>query len=201
MDLTKISNSIELENQYHITSTGYTMGFWFFSSSKDLSTNVFRVMYEDNFMITVITDTDLYAYCFIGLEFHDILGKTDTPTNLKALAAGTNDSTALNFKKFGTKVDEQKWRYIRCGYSYSAMKFYIDVNYDGLSAAPLPEETLKKPTYFNGDTMKIPPRKFYSSNPKLTISNLTGLTGKYVFVRNIALFADYIHPNINFHYQ
>lgn len=178
------------------------MGFWFFASDKDFEGKVFRVMYEDNFMITVITDTDLYAYCFIGLEFHDILGKTDTSTNLKALTTGTNDSTTLNFKKYATKVDEQKWRYIRCGYSYSSMKFYIEVNYEGFPLTNLNEDTLKLPTYLNGDTMKLPPRKFYSSNPKLTISTLTGLVAtKYVFIRNISLFADYIHPNIYFHYQ
>jgi len=201
LDLTKVSADIQVENQYHVTSTGYTMGFWFFSSDVDLGTNVFRVMYEDNFMITVITDTDLFAYCFIGLEFQDILGKTDNPTNLKALTSGTNDASNLNWKKFTTKIDVQKWRYIRCGYSYSSMKSYIDVNYEGFPGSNLTEDTLKMPTYLNGDTMKLPPRKVYT-NPKLTISKLSGLTAtKYVFVRNVALFADYIHPNIYFHYQ
>lgn len=202
LDLTKINANIELENEYHISSTGYTLGFWFFSSDKDFSTKVFRIMYEDNLMITVTTDTDtfLYAHCFIGLEYYDIVGKTDTSANLATLTAAADEIAGLNFKK-SAKVDEMKWRYIRCGYSYSSMKFYVDVNYEGFPASNLTEETLKLPTYLKTDTMKLPPRKFYASNPKLTISTLTGLSNKYVFVRNISLFADYIHPNIYFHYQ
>ena len=135
------------------------MGFWFYSSDVDLETKVFRVMYEDNFMITVITDTNLFAYCFIGLEFYDILGKTNTKANLLALIGGTNDATTLNFKKFGTKVDEKKWRYIRCGYSYASMKFYIDVNYEGFPAANLTEETLKRELIISNNT-------FFKSNKK-----------------------------------
>lgn len=201
MDLTKVSAKIEIENTKHITSTGYTMGFWFFSSDKDLGTNVFRIIYEDHFMVTVSTDTDLYTHCFIGLEYYDIEGNTDTAAKLLTLTQTVLDTDNINFKKYTTKIDEKKWRFIRCGYSYSAMKYYLDVNYEGYPSINLTEETLKLPTYFNGDTMKLPPRKFLTSDPKLTINTLSGLdASKYVFVRNLVLFADYIHPNIYFHY-
>jgi len=182
------------------------MGFWFFSSDPTLGTAVFRVMYEDNFMITVITDvadSKLYAHCFIGLELYDILGKTDTAANLLALVAGTNESSTINFKKSATSINEKKWKYIRCGYSYSRMKLYLDTNGEGFPGSSLTETTLKMPPYFATDTITLPPRKFYSSNPNLVISSMTGLptTTQYIFVRNIALFSDYIHPNIYFHYQ
>lgn len=199
MDITKVSSNIEIENQYHVTSTGYTMGFWFFSSDNDLSTAVLRIIYEDHFMIAVNTDTSLFSYCFIGLEYYDIVGKTDTSPNLNNFAASADDIAGLNFKK-SQSIGEKKWRYIRCGYSYSAMKFYLDVNYEGFPASPLSEETLKLPTYLSPDSMKLPPRKFFPTNPKLIISPLNGLNDKYVFIRNLALFSDYIHPSIFIHY-
>ena len=98
LDITKPSSNIELTNAKHITSTGYTMGFWFLATDKDLSTNVFRVMYEENMMITVTTDTDLYGHCFIGLEYYDIVGKTNTAANTKSFYEGL-DVGNVNMKK------------------------------------------------------------------------------------------------------
>jgi hypothetical protein len=81
------------------------------------------------------------------------------------------------------------------------MKYYFDVNYEGFPVSNLTEDTFN-PVYFRGDNFKLPPRKFFPADPKLIVSPLSGLgASKYVFVRNIALFADYIHPNIYFHYQ
>lgn len=200
--MAKLTQDISLDNTYSFYSTGYTLGFWFFSNNKDLGTNVLRVTYEDNFMIAITTDTDLFGHCFIGLESFDILGKTDTAANLKTLISSSDDSNNLNFKKTSAKIDEGKWRYIRCAYSYSLMKYYLEVNGAGFPAAKATTNILKMPPYFANTVLKLPPRRFYPTAPKLTISRLTGLSAdKYVFIRNIALFADYIHPNIYLHYM
>ncbi len=201
MDISKLTGDIEIENQYHVTSTGYTMGFWIFASNRDIGTNVLRVIYEDHFMIAIGQDTNLYGYCFIGLEYYDIPSKTNTITEINSFIAGI-DASNINYKKSTNSIDEKKWRYIRCGYSYSAMKYYLDVNYEGFPSMNQTEEALKLTTYLSGDTMKLPPRKFLTSNPKLKISSPSGLTAtKYIFIRNLALFSDYIHPNIHLHYK
>lgn len=204
LDITKISNNIEIENENHIYSSGYTLGFWFFSSESNIGNNAFRVIYEDNIMITIITDptsSNLDAYCFIGLEFYDIVKFTDTAVNLKSLINSADEQQNLNFSK--SQIIQTKWRYIRCAYSYSRKKYYLDVNGEGFPDSKLTEKTLNMPVYFTNEYLKLPPRKFYNSNPKLTISSITGLpsTTQYIFVRNIAFFADYIHPNIYFHYK
>lgn len=200
LDLTRITSNIELENSKHIYSNGYTLGFWFFSTDKDLGTNVFRVMYEENMMITVTTDsTDLQTHCFIGLEYYDIVSKTDTAANLKAFFEGA-DASNLNMKKGAAALDGKKWQHIRCAYSYDNMKYYLEVNKEGYPASVLTPSALQMPNYFRTKALNAPFRKIYTSNPKLTISNLSTLTGKTVFVRNLALFADYINPAIYFHY-
>lgn len=201
MDISKLSSNIEIENPNHITSTGYTMGFWIFASDKDIGVNVLRVIYEDHLMIAIGQDTNLYGYCFIGLEYYDIVGQIDTITKINGFINDI-DANNINYKKYTNSIDEKKWRYIRCGYSYSAMKYYLDVNYEGFPATNQTEETLKLPTYLSGDSIKLPPRKFHTSNPKLIISSPSGLAAtKYIFIRNFALFSDYIHPNIHLHYK
>jgi len=202
LDVTKLTADIEIENTKHITSTGYTMGFWFFSSDKSLEDKVFKIVYEDHFMITVSTDTYLHTHCFIGLEYYNIEEKVDTASNLKILTESILKNNQLNIKKIDEEIEENKWRFIRCGYSYSAMKYYLEVNHGGIPNNSLMEENLNLPTYLGTDNMILPPRKFLSSNPKLKISSLNGLNAdKFFSVRNIVLFADYIHPKIYFQYK
>lgn len=175
------------------------MGFWFLASHKDLGTNVVRVMYQENMMITITYDaSDMFAHCFVGLEYYDILGKTDTAANLKAFYEG-DDATNVNMKKSAAAVSEKKWQHIRCSYSYDNMKMYLEVNKEGFPAAAATPDALNMPHYFRTKALKMPLRKVLTTNPKLTISKVT-LTDKSVFIRNVVFFADYINPSIYFHY-
>jgi hypothetical protein len=115
LDISKVSSDVEIQNPNHVTSTGYTLGFWLYSSHKDLSTSVLRIYYEDHFMITVNTKPNLFAHCFIGLDYYNIVGNTSTSAAVNDVSNGGNNVGALNFKKI--HIDERKWRYLRCGYS------------------------------------------------------------------------------------
>jgi len=176
------------------------MGFWIFSTTKDLKTNLLKIVYEDNFMITISTDTDLYGYCFTGLEYQNIESSLTNPTTLSSFLTGAGAST-FNYLKTA-KITEQKWNYVRCGYSYKNMKIYNDVNLNGFLNTNLKSATLKSAPYFKDANIFVPPRKFIITNPKLKISKLSGLTSAdSVFIRNLVLFSDYIHPNIYIHYM
>jgi hypothetical protein len=190
---------MEMTNTNHIVSSGYTMGFWIFSTTKDLSTNLFKVVYEDNFMMTISTDTDLYGYCFTGLEYIDLDTYLASKTELNTLLAGTDKDT-INYLKTD-KIVEQKWNYVRCGYSYANKKIYNDVNYVDFASGRLKTADLKDAPYFKGANVFPPPRKMRVSQPKLKVTRLTGLTGVTVFIRNLVLFADYIPPQVHFQYM
>lgn len=196
MDLTKLSGPINLTNAKHVYSLGYTMGFWFFSSKADLTTNVIKLTYENNMMITISTDTTLFSHCFIGLEFYDFASVTDTAANLKAYYAA-GDSTNMNMAK-SPAIDDKKWRYIRCAYSYDNKKYYIDVNKEGFTTAVTPTDMII-PQYYKTNSLTYPFR-YNQNNPKLIISGANGISGASIFVRNLVFFADYIHPAINIHY-
>lgn len=200
LDLTRSSANIELDNTKHIQSTAYTMGFWFLSTDKDLGTNVFKVKYTDNMMITVTTDSNaLQSHCFIGLEFYDIEGKTDTAANLKAFYESI-DASNVNMAKSGAALAEKKWQHIRCSYSYDNMKFYLEINKEGFPTSDITPGTLNMPHYFRTKALSLPLRKISTSNPKLTISHMNTLTDRSVFIRNLVFMADYIDPTIHFHY-
>lgn len=174
------------------------MGFWFYTVSDAFSNTLLKIIYEDNFMITISTQTNLFAYCFTGLEYQDIEAYLTDATALGNFLSGT-DKANINYIT-STQILSKQWFYIRCGYSYDNMKLYIDVNHSGFSSANLQSTTMQYPAYFKGGHVYPPPRKIMSSNPKLKITRLNGFANT-VFIRNFVLFADYIHPNIYPHYK
>lgn len=202
MDITKLGANIEISNPNPITSTGYTMGFWFYTTSDAFGTNLFKIVYEDHFLITISTQTNLFAYCFTGLEYQDIDAYLTSGTALGNFDDAANtDKADINYLK-SSQISAQKWQYIRCGYSYANMKLYLDVNTQGFAATNLQTLTMNNPAYFKDGLVYPPPRKVIpTTNPKLRITRLDGLSSSAsVFIRNFALFADYIHPNIYIHY-
>jgi len=203
LDLTR-TNDITIDNAKHIVSTAYTMGFWFFSnapSTGGLGTSIFKVRYTDNMMITVSNDSnDLFSHCFIGLEYYDIDSKTNNAANLKAFYTGTDDSGSINMAKSAALLSKSKWQHIRCAYSYDNMKYYLEVNKDGYPGSALAPVNLKMPSYFKNKQLNMPLRKQVITNPQLFISGLSSITDQSVFIRNLVFFADYIHPEIYFHY-
>ena len=200
MDLTKLGADIEITNPNPITSTGFTMGFWMFTTSDAFSSNLLKIVYEDNFMITVSNQTNLFAYCFTGLEFQDIDAHLTSATVLGNFIDPANtDNVDINFLK-SSQISSKKWQFVRCGYSYDNMKLYVDVNSGGFTNT-IQTATLKYPAYFKGGLVYPPPRKLMPTRPKLKITRMNGLSTESVFVRNFVLFADYIDPNIYFHYM
>ena len=200
MDLTKLSANIEITNPNPIISTGYTMAFWIFTNSDAFSTNLLKIVYENNFMITISTQTNLFAYCFTGLDYQDIDTYMSDGTALANFVDASNtDKSDINYIK-STQITSKKWHFIRCAYSYDNLKLYIDVNFGGFAATNLQTATLKNPAYFKGSFVYPPPRRMTPSNPKLKITRLNTLANT-VFIRNFVLFADYLHPNIYIHYK
>lgn len=177
------------------------MGFWLFTTTEAFSTNLLKVVYENNFMITISTQTNLYAYCFTGLEYQDIDTYLTDGTALGNFDNAANtDKSDINYLK-SSQITSQKWQFIRCGYSYDNMKLYVDVNTGGFASTNLQSATLKNPAYFKSGFVYPPPRRMMPSNPKLKIKALNSISSQSIFIRNLVLFADYIHPNIYFHYM
>ncbi len=199
LDITKLGANLEITNPSPITSSGYTMGFWMFSTTGAFAANLLKIVYEDNFMFTISTQTNLFGYCFTGLEYQDIDSYLASATSLANFEAGT-DKNDINWLK-SSQLEVQKWQYIRCGYSYDNLKMYVDVNKAGFGASNLKTATLKYAAYFKGGLVFPPPRKIMATNPKLRITKLNALSTESVFIRNFVLFADYIHPDIFFHYM
>lgn len=205
LDLTR-SASLTFENQKHIYSNAYTMGFWFLSSSKDLEQQVIRLTYEDNMMVTLSTNSgNINAHCFLGLEYHDILGKTTSSTTASNAVNNfyaSSDAGNINMLKTANPIQEKKWHHIRCAYSYDNMKFYLEANKEGYPSTPTTPSTLNMPHYYRSKALKMPIMKIYSSAPKLTITRPAFLSSsvKSVFIRNFVWFADYIPPSVYFQY-
>lgn len=197
MDITKLSENLIITNQYHPISSGYTMGFWFYSNTDNLSTNLFKIVYEDHFMMTISTDTELYGYCFTGLEHAKIDASLTSKEKLSIFLLG-EDRLNINYLKT-SKIIKQKWNYVKCAYSNTNMKMYVDVNYETFSNMNLETRNMNGAPYFAGSSVYPPPRKTVQ-NPRLTITRLTGLIGVSVFIRNFVLFADYIPSSIYFQY-
>lgn len=203
LNLAGVDNVITLKNPLQITSNAKTLGFWFYSNKSDIGSTPLVIKYQDHLAITLSTDASkIYSHCFIGLEYFDIESKLTAAADLKAYyEQASGDSDNLNMAKT-TEVKSQQWTYLRCAYNYDSLKYHLMKSDISTAAFPtITESVLKMPSYFKGKYIKYPFTKQINDSGffDLTISRFTG-SDLTLFVRNLALFADYIPISVHIHY-
>jgi len=200
LNLNGLNNPIEISNTKHITSTGYTIGFWFLSNTSAI--NFLKIVYESHLMI-VLQNSDstkqVTPICYVGIQYQDpdtFLVDKDTHESFKT---STFYGSFPKLELQETTVS--RWNYIRCQYSNSEISSDTNVGGGFKTSSIKRAKDIKPAFYYDGGYVNPPPRKFFTTDPKLKIFNVAGTNNKdNFFIRNIVLFADYIPPEIQFQY-